>query len=57
MTAWFTTAGSRYNTLFRIAVITKNTMLSFICRTLKRGTDRTVHDFLNTISIKIAELF
>ena len=46
MTAWFNTAGSWYNTLFRIAMITENTILPFICSILERDTDRTVHDFL-----------
>ena len=46
MTARFTTAGFWYNTLFRIAVITENAILPFICNILERGTDHTVHDFL-----------
>ena len=49
MTAWFTTAGSWYNTLFRIAVITENAILSFICRISERGTDRTVHGFFKIL--------
>ena len=51
MTAWFTTAGSWYNTLLQIAVITKNAILSFICRISERaGTDRTVHGFFKILS-------
>ena len=50
MTAWFTTAGSWYNTLFGIAAITKNAILSFICGILERATDHTVHGFFKILS-------